>query len=277
MEMKKLLICAIAGMFLLSPVIAEFQVREGEKATYESFQDNSSQGKAISCVEGRYKIENVVTRRFSMTAEAGGSVCGYLDSGGKPVRLEIYSPNSTKADMTVAFKGNAATITYTLPASLQTTTPQQAENQSVTVNITSNTYDSTFYRQSIRYLPIKVGYTKNFQLFDPTIAMIMPESSSMNATLKITGREKITVGNFTYDCYKGTIRTEIPQFLQSLMQMAGQQPITEQTTSVWLRVSDLLLVREYSSISAPVLDPQTNTTQTKTTTTETILVDLSYA
>ena len=277
MEMKKLLICAIAGMFLLSPVMAEFQVRKGEKATYESFQDNQSQGKAISCVEGRYRIENVVTRRFSMTAEAGGSVCGYLDSGGKPVRLEIYSPNSTKADMTVAFKGNSATITYAMPASLQTTAPQQATDQSVTVNITSNTYDSTFYQQSIRYLPIRVGYTKNFQMFDPMFAIMMPGSALTNATLKITGREKITVGNVAYDCYKGTIRTEIPQFLQSMMQMLGQQPITEQTTSVWLRVSDLLLVREYSSISMPVLDPQTNTTQTKTTTTETRLVALSYA
>jgi hypothetical protein len=276
MEMKKLLICMVAGMLLLPPVLAEFQVRKGERATYESFQDGNSQGKAISYVEGSYKIENVVTRRFSMTAEAGGRVCGYLDSSGKPVRLEIYSPNSTKADMIVAFLRNVAKITYTMPASLQTTTPQQATDQPITVNITSNTYDSTFYRQSIRYLPIKVGYTKNFQLFDPTIAIIMPGSSSMNATLKITGREKITIGNFTYDCYKGTIITEIPQFLQSMMQMLGQQPITEQTTSVWLRASDLLLVREYSSISMPVLDPQTNTTQITTTTTETRLVDLTY-
>ena len=275
MDMKKLLICVVVGMLLIPPVLAEFRGRQGEKVVYELFQDNVSSDKVTSYTEGRFRIGDVVARRFSMAYETGGKVYGYLDSKGKPVRLEIYSSNSTKADITVAFSDVAATMTYTAPESAQMQ-PQQQGTQTVTIDITPNTYESTFYMQSFRYLPIKVGYTKSFQMFDPTIAIIMPGSALMNATLSITGKEKLTIGGVAYDCYKGTVTTEIPQFLQSLMQMLGQDPITESITTVWLRTSDLLLMREYTIMSMSMKDPQTATTQDSTSTSERKLVSLSY-
>ena len=187
--MKKLLICVVVGMLLIPPVLAEFRGRQGEQVVYELFQDDVSSDKVTSYTEGRFRIGDVIARRFSLTDTTGGRVYGYLDSKGKPVRLEIYSPNSTKADITVAFGGSSATMTYTLPESAQMPSQQQGA-QSVDINITANTYDTTYYTQSFRYLPIKVGYTKNFQMFDPAFAMIDPESALTNATLRITGKEK---------------------------------------------------------------------------------------
>ena len=70
MEMKKLLICVVVGMLLLSPVLAKFQGKEGEKSVYELFHDDISIGKATSYIEGRFKIGGVVARRFSLTEEA---------------------------------------------------------------------------------------------------------------------------------------------------------------------------------------------------------------
>ncbi|VUT26584.1 MAG: hypothetical protein MOIL_01620 [Candidatus Methanolliviera sp. GoM_oil] len=182
----------------------------------------------------------------------------------------MYLTNSVDPVIVVGFEGNKATIIF--PTSLMPTAIDTAKKpimQSVIVNITSNTYVLEFYWQSIRYFPIEVGYTKNFQLFEPTIGILGLSDSLINTTLQVTDRENITVNDVTYDCYKATIRYEIPSTIREMPFIIQQGPIEEH---IWLRVSDLLMVRSSSSFS--IFNPETGTTTD--TSSETRLVSLTY-
>ncbi|VUT26585.1 MAG: hypothetical protein MOIL_01621 [Candidatus Methanolliviera sp. GoM_oil] len=62
--MKRLLIFVLAALFLVSPVIAEFQGKKGESATYESLQNGAVSAKITFGVDGDYMIGNVITTKF---------------------------------------------------------------------------------------------------------------------------------------------------------------------------------------------------------------------
>jgi len=239
-------------------------------------------------VEGKYRIGNVETQKFQMNETTGGRIEGYLDNNGKPIKVDIFDSNSSKAQISTAFdhQKRVATISYEAPAlSANNTTQTATQTQRINVNITSNIYDAVLLTQSLRYMPIKEGYRASFQVFNAPGAVIMvsfapflammgitidPASMAIaNATLQVTGRESIRIGNSTYDCYKIviTITQDIPPQLAALDPSLASQSTEQQ---YWLRTNDLLLVRSYSEESMSAQTAQQKTIY------ETRLTSLTY-
>lgn len=292
MNLYKAMTITFAFALLIAPALAEFKGKQGERATYESLINGQSSGTAVYSVEGKYRIGNIVTQKFQITDPSGGRIEGYLDDNGKPIRVDIFDSNSSRATMTTAFdhQRRTATISYEAPALYGNTTTTQKQN--ITVNITSNTYDMLFLPQFLRYMPVREGYRASFQLFNAPGAvmassfaplfMIMgitldPSALAMvNATLQVAGRESIRVGSSTYDCYKVIVNTtmNVPPQLAAIDPSLTSQSSEQQ---IWLRTSDLLMVRSYSEEVITIPDPQTNTTRQQKTTYETILTNITYA
>lgn len=308
MNLYKVMAVTFAFALLIAPALAEFKGKKGERATYESLVNGQSSGTAVYGVEGTYRIGNVVTQKFQIADPSGGRIEGYLDSNGKPIKVDVFDSNSSQANMTAAFdhQKRIVTISYNAPALYGNTTSIQ--KQSINVNITSNTYANEFLAQSLRYMPIKEGYKTSFQVFSPLVALMMAQFAPYllmmgtlagtlagittddlvslsigNATLQVTGRENIRVGNSNYDCYKITLKTTQDLPPQLAAQLATLDPSMASQTSqsseqqMWLRTSDLLMVRSYSE-EVTTMPNLTNTTQPQQQkiTSETRLTSLTY-
>lgn len=292
MSFYKAMAITFAFTLLIAPALAEFKGKQGERATYESLTNGQSAGTAIYGVEGKYRIGNIATQKFQITDSSGGKIEGYLDNNGKPIRVDIFDSSASQATMTTAFdhQKKVATISYEAPALYGNNTTTQ--KQDMTVNITSNTYDMLFLPQFLRYMPIKEGYRTSFQLFNAPGAVMAssfaplfmmmgitldPSALAMaDATLRVVGRESIRVGSSTYDCYKVIVNVtmNIPPQLAAIDPSLASQSSEQQ---MWLRTSDLLMVRSYNEEATAITDPQTNTPRQQKTTYETRLTSLTYA
>jgi hypothetical protein len=288
MNLYKAMAITLAFALLIVPALAQFKGKQGERATYETLINGQSMGTSIYSVEGKYRIGNVETRRFQINESNGGRVEGYLDNNGKPIKVDIFDSTSSKAQISTAFdhQKRTATISYEAPSLSATNTTQTAtQTQRINVNITSNIYDAILLTQSLRNMPVKEGYRTSFQVFNAPGAVMMvslaplltmmgitidPASLAIaNATLQVTGRENIRIGNNTYDCYKIviTITQDLPPQLAALDPSLASQSTEQQ---YWLKTDDLLLVRSYSEESMSAQGTQQKTIY------ETRLTSLTY-
>jgi len=293
MKLYRMIALALTFALLITPSLAEFKGKQGEKATYESLINGAAQGTAVYSTEGKFRIGNTETRKFSISDSTGSRVEGYLDNNGKPIKVDYYTSNQPQSDMSVAFDYQRKVATITYKSQLPTAnTSTVAPTQTMNVNITSNQYDATFITQSLRHLPLAPGYKASFQLFNAPIAIFMtsmaplltmmgvtldPTSMAVsNSTLQVSGRENIKVGNSTYDCYKVIMEMsqEMPPQLAAIDPSLTSQKLEQQ---LWFRTSDLLLVRAYSeeTTTAPSQTNAIQTTQQKTTY-ETRLINVTY-
>jgi len=73
MKLYRIIALALTFALLITPSLAEFKGKQGEKATYESLINGAAQGTAVYSTEGKFRIGNTETRnfRYQTQREAG--------------------------------------------------------------------------------------------------------------------------------------------------------------------------------------------------------------
>ena len=177
-------------------------------------------------------MEDVKTKKIIVEEKAGAGENAiyakhtvYLDEKGLPVRtdIEVVSPTGSATSTTI-FAGKTVTLWVTT----------NNETKMYTMTAAEEIYEGGVFHMSLRYLPIEVGYSKTMSDFSSFFGRMY------DVELNVSGKEDIQIGNKIVECF--VVEIKISKVEQPMM--------------IYLRTSDLLLVKQIEGVLETRIKPE---------------------